>query len=394
MIRNCKNCAGKVVFDIHSQKLYCNSCGSYFSVSDYGIEEDYKEKEPVVDEKDTMERSIFTCNSCGAQITLGKNEASTFCVYCGNPTIVFSRIAKIKKPEMIIPFKVSKEEALALVKQKIKKGFFIPKEIKNLKVDALRGIYIPYFVTSVECDASAVISGKHKSGKHTVTRYYLRSFWTSMPWITTDASTTLSDSSSQRIEPYDIREAQVFDEDYLLNFYSDIADVSYTEAMSVAKGRAKDIMHEELIKSGKGHSKKIHHIRENYEVYEKPVTAMLPAWFLTFRYENVPYTILVNGQTGKVVGGVPWDKKKFAITLGIIGSFLSVITTYFFSLSIGNIPIRELGNATSFLIYTAVLAGIIIFIGWGYMKKVLKAIGRTSASTLNHFTNQRKGDNL
>ena len=33
---------------------------------------------------------------------------------------------------------------------------------------------------------------------------------------------------------------------------------------------------------------------------QKETYAMLPAWFMTFRYKENPYTMLVNGQTGKV----------------------------------------------------------------------------------------------
>ena len=393
MIRNCKNCAGKVVFDVRKQKLCCESCGSFFEVSDYTVDADFKE-EIYPDDSDTMERSLYICKACGAQITLGKNEASTFCVYCGNPTIVFSRIAKLKKPEMIIPFKVSKETALSLVKQRIGKGFFIPKEIKNFKIDALRGIYIPYHICNVECDASAVLSGRHKRGKSSVTYYYLRSMWASMPWITTDASRTLSDSSSQRLEPFDMCDAVTFDEDYLLSFYSDIADVSAKESIDVAKKRAAGIMRDEMLKSISGTNRKIVRSREDYEVYEEPVTAMLPAWFITFRYENVPYTILVNGQTGKVVGGVPWDKKRFGIMLVTLGAIISfplviVLSTYF-----RGVTAAAAGDMFSFFIMVAIFAFSLFAGGIGYVKKVLKAIGRTSASTLNHFSNTRKGDNL
>ena len=38
--------------------------------------------------------------------------------------------------------------------------------------------------------------------------------------------------------------------------------------------------------------------------------AFLPVWFMTFRYKNKPYTMMVNGQTGKVVGTIPERKGK------------------------------------------------------------------------------------
>ena len=67
--------------------------------------------------------------------------------------------------------------------------------------------------------------------------------------------------------------------------------------------------------------------------------ALFPVWFLTFRYNNEPYTMLVNGQTGKVVGTVPVDKKKAGLLfagiaipvsalLGVIGTTIISITGF------------------------------------------------------------------
>ena len=42
--------------------------------------------------------------------------------------------------------------------------------------------------------------------------------------------------------------------------------------------------------------------------------AFLPVWFMTFEYKDRPYTMMVNGQTGKVVGTVPFQKVKVAMT--------------------------------------------------------------------------------
>jgi len=44
--------------------------------------------------------------------------------------------------------------------------------------------------------------------------------------------------------------------------------------------------------------------------------ALLPVWFMTIRYKKKPFTILVNGQTGKIVGSLPYSKIK------LFGSFL------------------------------------------------------------------------
>lgn len=397
MIRICKNCAGKLTYDVHKKGLYCESCGSVFDVSEYDTSEDFVDNEVVDAYKEMMDCNIYQCNSCGAEISINDTEASTFCIYCGNPAIVFSRVAKLKKPEVIVPFEVSKEEALQIVRRHINAGLFIPKEIKNFKPELLRGIYIPYYVTNVEYDVSAMLSAVQRSGKHSHTYYFLRSAYASLPWITTDASTTLSDGSSQRLEPYNLKRAVEFDEDYLVGFYSDMSDVKESAAINVAKERAKAIIDEELLNSVKGNKKKFVYTRETAEVYEKPVTAMLPAWFLTFRYEGKPYTIIVNGQTGKVVGGLPWNKPLFVALLIIAAVLFSVICVSVLNFllpavfsSSGHHRSSSSNNNGNFIVLIIAGAVYSITAGINYIKKTMKSISRTSASTLNQFAGQRQ----
>lgn len=38
--------------------------------------------------------------------------------------------------------------------------------------------------------------------------------------------------------------------------------------------------------------------------------AMAPVWILTTRYQDKPYTFMMNGQTGRFVGSLPYDKVK------------------------------------------------------------------------------------
>ncbi|MDD6406111.1 MAG: hypothetical protein PUG00_09995, partial [Clostridiales bacterium] len=56
--------------------------------------------------------------------------------------------------------------------------------------------------------------------------------------------------------------------------------------------------------------------------------ALLPAWFMTFNYRGIMYSVAVNGQTGKVVGNVPSDKFKVGAALGILTTLMVVICTY------------------------------------------------------------------
>ena len=58
-----------------------------------------------------------TCPSCGAELICDASTAATSCPYCGNPTVVPGQFAGQLKPDFIIPFKYSKEDAVKALKE-------------------------------------------------------------------------------------------------------------------------------------------------------------------------------------------------------------------------------------------------------------------------------------
>ena len=55
----------------------------------------------------------YTCPSCGAELVCDASTAATSCPYCGNPSIVPGRLSGAQKPDYIIPFRLSKADAVA-----------------------------------------------------------------------------------------------------------------------------------------------------------------------------------------------------------------------------------------------------------------------------------------
>ena len=64
--------------------------------------------------------------------------------------------------------------------------------------------------------------------------------------------------------------------------------------------------------------------RELLEEMLKDEYVLLPVWMLNIKYKDKIYPFAMNGQTGKMIGDIPLDKKK-AIIWGIlilVGTFL------------------------------------------------------------------------
>ena len=246
----CKNCSHALVFDPRTQLLTCSSCGSTFEPEEIESQakeyrEDLKaeaasEVYGAVDDKSLMDCYVYTCSECGGEIIVNGTEASTQCVYCGNPNVVFSRISKQKRPEFIMPFSISKDQAIVLAQKAVKKGVFVPKEIKNFSVDCCRGIYLPYWIVKAKYADAVVIKGQVKQGKNSVTKYFGRAGRLDFDSLPIDASRALCDESSAKLEPFNFHKLKPFDDDYLAGFYSNVSDVTYSDVRSAALLRAQE----------------------------------------------------------------------------------------------------------------------------------------------------------
>lgn len=395
MIYECPNCVAALIYNPSSGKLDCLSCGSSFSVNQF----EEKEKKAVaaqaaheekiqnlsVEDDDMMECNIYSCTACGAELAVNGVESSTFCSYCGQPTIVFSRVSSTKKPKYIIPFAVSKNQAVTTIRKHLSSGFFVPKEIQNFEIERVRGIYVPFWLYDIDYSDEQYLSGKVKSGKSTVTKYYFRSAKTTFRDLTLDASKQLSDESSQRLEPYHTQRVKEFDTGYLSGFYADCFDMSSEQLKSLAVSRSMRMFNEQVAKSVKASDVTI--IQNDPKVnVTKAEYAMFPAWFLTFRYNDEPYTILVNGQTGKVVGAVPYNKTKVNAIFWLIGALASFFLTFvaFAMLNAEDEDVLEM------IMYACVGGFVMWSTGVTKLRKVKRSIELSRSSKMNHFVKDRQ----
>ncbi|MBO4928782.1 MAG: hypothetical protein J5379_11130 [Clostridiales bacterium] len=370
----CRNCGHALVFDPAIRKMHCTTCGSSFEAEEVeSAAKKYREDERVLtrdevfgdDEvvEDFLENYIYTCSECGGEIAIHGSEASTTCIYCGNPNVVFSRVVKGKMPDYIIPFSVTKEQALSAIMQSVNKAFLPPKEVKKIRIDEVRGIYLPYWIVNANHEEAAVVQTTMSTGASKY-RYYGRTGNMALSAFPIDACRILSDDSSIRLEPFDLSKMKPFDEDYLLGFYSNASDITYDELNLAAKKRAKEIFDETIGRDCAGKRPKV--VAEVHETAILPnyKYAMFPAWFVTFQCQGKPNTILVNGQTGKVVCGIPWNDKKFWWLSAVGGVLLGwglTAALFMFNLARG-LPATGKNSAIS--------EAAMVTVGFGYIASV------------------------
>lgn len=338
----CPSCNASLKYDPKTKGWKCEYCGGSFTLEDLKHNEENFENTEVEnkDNDDSVEMDEYYCQDCGAKIVADKNTAATFCVYCKNTAILKSRLSDKFSPSKIIPFMKTKDDAIEAFKSVGKGKILMPREFTlPQNIQELTGIYIPFWLYS--CKVDGVIKGKgHKvtswsSGDYlyTKTDVYLveRNGQFSFSKIPVDGSVRFNDAIMNSIEPFDYNALCDFSPSYLSGFLAEKYDVESGEAKKISIDRAKQSCYMEL-------SQAIHYSSfflddKNGNVLEEDIKyVLLPVWMVNIKYNEKIYTFAMNGQTGKMVGDIPYSKKKafllwlavFVICVLVIG-----IITYF-----------------------------------------------------------------
>lgn len=340
----CPHCGAPLTFNPKLEKVKCEYCDSEFDVKTleklYAHKEDLaaaarkaqEEKWTRQEQKNTWSEEekkglrAFHCSSCGAEIICDENTMATECCYCGNPTLLPSRFEGELKPDYVLPFKKTKEEAVAALKQFYQGKRLLPKAFTaNNRVEAIQPMYVPFWLFDAEVTASASFRAETdhvfetEDEIITETNHYQcdREGKMSFHRIPVDGSQKMDDTYMESIEPFDYSDLQPFSAAYLAGFLADKYDVDDQMAMPRADERLHTSAIGVLEDTVTGYDRR-QLVEDAVQKNKGTVTyALAPVWILTTRYEDKPYTFMMNGQTGKMVGSLPYDKVKSYVYLAV-----------------------------------------------------------------------------
>ena len=344
----CSNCGGPLRFDPASQMLVCDNCGSVFQPDE--IEAQYLEHSLEAAAIDTTSLSLndlqwsaeeaahmraYTCPRCGAQIICDEHTAATSCPYCGNPTVVPAQFAGSLRPDYIIPFKYTKEQAINQLREFYKDKPFLPNEFKDRNhLEEIKGVYVPFWLFSGRADTDLAFTATRshttttKDEYITTTEHYriLRQGSVDFDYVPADASTKMADDFMDAIEPFDFDDMVPFQMSYLPGYLADKYDVEAQDDEVRAFSRMSNSAVSTISSTVSGYSTVLPE-RQNVRVRRKATDyAFLPVWMLATRWNGRPYLFAVNGQTGKMVGDdLPVDNGKVFKRFLLITLILEII---------------------------------------------------------------------
>jgi len=342
----CPSCNASINYNPKTKNWVCEYCGGKFTLEELKANEENFKHTKISDSKElkeeNIEMDIYHCQDCGAEIVADKNTAATFCVYCKNTAILKSRLADKFSPSKIIPFNKTKEDAIKAFETVGKGRFLMPKEFVDPRnIQELTGIYIPFWLYS--CKMKGNVSGKGtkviswsthdymytKTDTYRVERGGLYSFEN----IPVDGSIRFNDAIMNSIEPFNYDELEEFNYSYLSGFLAEKYDVEKNEAKKITINRAEATTFGDLQSKARSSYTSFIPDTKNSEIEEETIDyVLLPVWMVNIKYKDKMYTFAMNGQTGKMIGDIPYSKSKlviFIISLFVIIFAIVAVLSYF-----------------------------------------------------------------
>lgn len=335
----CPACGGALNFDASAQQMKCPYCDTEFDVAalreldealQQPVEEMTWEQEPM--QQWTQEESqgfkTYVCDSCGGEIICDETTAATHCPYCDNPVVVAKQFAGALKPDLVVPFKLTKEQAVAALSAHLQGKPLLPKLFKSQnRIEKIQGLYVPFwlFDTQVSANiryrATRIRHWSDSNYNYTRTSYYslLRSGQIAFGDVPVDGSVKMDNALMESIEPYDMTQAVDFETAYLAGYLADKFDVTADDCKLRANERIRASTESYFASTAVGYSTVLPEHTNIGLSGGKVRYALLPVWLLTTRYGDKIHTFAMNGQTGKMVGNLPICWRTFFLYLFGIG---------------------------------------------------------------------------
>lgn len=273
--------------------------------------------------------TVQHCTGCGARVVFEGPALSGACSYCDSPMVDEPRA--LPSFDAVVPFRVPQRGAMEQLRTYLDTRRWAPASLRAVRVHArgLRGVLVPFWVYEgvVRSEYRAKIGlhwyrtetytdseGKKQTREVRETEWFpLRgSAARQVEDHVVSASVGLPEPEAVALAPFDLGWSSSYDPRLLSGFEAELPTIAEAEAERTAvdelrEAEAARILRELL----PGDVNRVDAIDSRIEVASRRLV-LLPVWVAIYRQGDVVLRLLVNGQTGKVVGRVPVSKAKVA----------------------------------------------------------------------------------
>lgn len=326
----CPRCGGRMAYDVTAGQLACEYCGHMEDAQGQGATHEAQVLDFVMPttrgHRWAAALQQFTCERCGAQLVLPPGHKTTICSYCGSNHLVASEEhGELIEPQAIGLMQVDQQQAQKLARRWLGSGFFAPDNLLHAGSRLqLRPAYYScwLFDGTVELRWSCEVEDGSGNTKRWITSSGVETRFFSD--VLVPGVKAISYAELKSAGPFDLHDLRDFSPDCLAGWPAILYDIPLSEASLDAR--------EEVVRKLRPqvyHLVELGREKRNFSVGSGNWSGitfkhiLLPLWMGTYTFQGKSYRLLVNGQTGKVVGEKPRDSFKLAM------SFLTLLMLAF-----------------------------------------------------------------
>ncbi|MGL4875748.1 MAG: hypothetical protein ACRC30_13975 [Clostridium sp.] len=333
----CPNCGGSMKFDIDKQIFICEYCGREeisekvsTNVNEYDLYDFIHSEKCRTWES---EAKVLECTGCGAEIIINNEETARSCSFCGSSYITKGHEEAVIRPEGVLPFKINEAKAKEVLEKWIKTRRLAPNDLKNLYgSEKLMAIYVPYWNFTTDAHAVYQIEAGKKVCKNVIENGKTERK-TVMVWdkingsidksfenIQVNASKNFDKYIIDEVEPFSMDKLVLYDKKYLAGYIAERYTRNLKTSFEIAKKEMRtDLEVEANGKAGFGYDEvNLKKLKIKYK-NSKFMHILVPIWTANYDYKGKKYNYIINGETGKMSGEIPYSGVKLTlIAIGVL----------------------------------------------------------------------------
>lgn len=348
----CPTCGAQTAYSPGTTVLKCGSCGTELEIGGPDVQiaehsyDEWRARHGSV-EVASIGGQVVQCQGCGA--TTETKDLAGACQFCGGALITLDNPPGLVAPEAVLPFHIDPRGAKDAFGTWVGSRWFAPGALKKVgSTEALQGTYVPHWTFDAQTNTQYVgergdyyyVSVSHQvsdgqGGTRTETRQERRTRWHPASGrvarffddILVVGSHRLDAKKLEKMGPWTLSEARPFQQEYLTGYSALRYDVDPQEGAKDARGVMKRVIEDDCRDDIGGDEQRVANMDVTYsEAMFKLV--LMPLWIATYLYSGKTWQVMVNANTGEVVGDRPYSIVK--ITMAVIAALIVVgLVVYF-----------------------------------------------------------------
>jgi hypothetical protein len=288
------------------------------------------------------------CGACGAVMTIGATQRTERCPFCDAPSVVTRPAAPGRpQPTFALGFVIDRDTATRAVAHWIGRQKMAPAALKAGVAERVTGIYLPAYLYSATAESHYQASigetyralalerddddGGVKLGRKEKTEYrdLTGRHLTYVADVLVSASRSLANDEVKAIESFDFSQLRRYSPALIAGWTSEEPTLTPDECFQLARTDAQERIDYALRRFMPGDDVRSLQ-RQTQFVNESIELALVPVWVYAIRYDprKPSVRILVNGQTGKVSGTIPFSWAKLGLIAAIVALAIAFLIVF------------------------------------------------------------------